>query len=131
MCLFLALFGCRPFAHYLSGSSSVADITTHMWKTIDWCYIFYAANTQLSTIFLATRPRWYLYQSLASNFLYVMPWAIACQAANLNADDAWTYHSLVFGGSLVFSFVDIAVFLGVWYWRLRTGRLKLDVFRRQ
>ena len=36
LCIFLALFGCRPFALYLSGSSSVAAITAHMWQTIDW-----------------------------------------------------------------------------------------------
>jgi len=73
LCLFLALFGARPFARYLSGSNTVAKITAHMWQTIDWCYIFYAMSTQLATILLATRLRWYLYQSLASNFLYVLP----------------------------------------------------------
>jgi hypothetical protein len=86
-------------------------------------------STQLATILLATRPPWYLYQSLASNLLYVLPWAIVCQVASLNPDDAWTYHSLVFGGSLVFSFFDVVLFLGIWAWRLSRGKLKLDVFR--
>ncbi|KAL9599256.1 MAG: hypothetical protein Q9219_003958 [cf. Caloplaca sp. 3 TL-2023] len=36
LCIFLAIFGCRPFALYLSGSAAVANITTHMWQTIDW-----------------------------------------------------------------------------------------------
>lgn len=36
LCIFLAIFGCRPFASYLSGSAVVAGITAHMWKTIDW-----------------------------------------------------------------------------------------------
>ena len=36
LCVFLAIFGCRPFALYLSGSATVADITAHMWQTIDW-----------------------------------------------------------------------------------------------
>jgi hypothetical protein len=36
ICIFLALFGCRPFAFYLSGSKPVADITARMWSTIDW-----------------------------------------------------------------------------------------------
>ena len=36
LCIFLALFGCRPFAFYLSNSDAVADITAHMWRTIDW-----------------------------------------------------------------------------------------------
>ena len=78
---------------------------------------------------LATRPHWYLYQSLASNLLYVLPWAIVCQIAHLNAGDAWTYHSLVFGGSLVFSFFDILFVDGIWAWTLMTGRVRLEVFR--
>ncbi|GJC78558.1 hypothetical protein ColLi_01396 [Colletotrichum liriopes] len=129
VCLFLTFFGARPFARYLSGSDEVADITAMMWRTIDWCYILYAMSTMLATILLATRPKWYLWQSLASNLLYVLPWAIVCQTANLSADKAWTYHSLVFGGSLVFSFVDICVVVGLWIWTLMTGRMKLEVFR--
>jgi hypothetical protein len=107
LCILLATVGCRPFASWLSGSDAVGAITAHMWQTIDWCYIFYALSSQLATILLATKPRWYLYQCLASNLLYVLPWAIVCQVSNLNAGDAWTYHSLVFGGSLVFSFFDV------------------------
>ncbi|KAJ0159121.1 hypothetical protein CTA2_10283 [Colletotrichum tanaceti] len=129
MCLFLTYFGARPFARYLSGSDEVADVTAMMWRSLDWCYIFYAMSTMLATVLLATRPRWYLWQSLASNLLYVLPWAIVCQTANLSADRAWTYHSLVFGGSLVFSFVDILVVDGLWVWSLMAGRMKLDKFR--
>lgn len=127
LCLFLSLFGARPFALYLSNSAAVADITAHMWRTIDWCYIFYAASTQLATVLLATRPKWYLCQSLASNLLYVLPWAIACQVARLNPEDAWTYHSVVFGGSLVFSFFDVLLFDAIWVWTLRRGA-RLEVF---
>ncbi|KAF2008468.1 hypothetical protein BU24DRAFT_445489 [Aaosphaeria arxii CBS 175.79] len=126
MCIILSTVGAKPYAHWLSNSDRVAAITAHMWKTIDWCYIFYALSTQLATILLATRPKWYLYQSLASNLLYVLPWAIVCQVANLNADDAWTYHSLVFGGSLVFSFADILVVDGLWAWTLMSGRANLE-----
>lgn len=36
ICIFLSIFGCRPFALYLSGSATVAGITAHMWRTIDW-----------------------------------------------------------------------------------------------
>jgi Na+-driven multidrug efflux pump len=129
ICLFLSFLGARPFARYLSGSDEVADITAMMWRTIDWCYIFYAMSTQLATVLLATRPKWYLWQSLVSNIFYVLPWAIVCQAANLNPDKAWTYHSLVFGGSLVFSFVDILVVDSLWVWTLMTGRMKLETFR--
>ena len=129
LCILFTFFGARPFARYLSGSDEVADVAAMMWRTVDWCYVFYAASTQLATVLLATRPRWYLWQSLASNLLYVLPWAIVCQTAGLDAGIAWTYHRLVFGGSLVFSFVDILVFDGLWTWRLVKGRMKLEVFR--
>ncbi|KAK7518532.1 hypothetical protein IWZ03DRAFT_309338 [Phyllosticta citriasiana] len=129
LCVFLTFFGARPFARYLSEDDAVADVTARMWRTIDWCYVFYAMSTMLATVLLATRPRWYLFQSLASNLLYVLPWAIVCQTANLSADIAWTYHRLVFGGSLVFSFVDILIFDGLWVWTLLAGKMKLDVFR--
>ncbi|KAI0190514.1 hypothetical protein EV127DRAFT_430461 [Xylaria flabelliformis] len=127
--IFLSLFGARPFALYISGSEDVADVTAYMWRTIDWCYIFYAMSTQLATILLATRPKWYLYQSLVSNILYVLPWAVVCQVKNLDEANAWTYHSLVFGGSLVFSFVDIIVVDAGWVWTLIAGKARLEVFR--
>lgn len=121
--IFLATLGCKPFALFLSQSEAVAEITTHMWRTIDWCYILYAISTQLATILLATRPLWYLGQSLVSNIFYVLPWAIVCQVVDLNPANAWTYHSLVFGGSLVFSFVEILFIDMLWAWRLLCGRL--------
>ncbi|KAF2969108.1 hypothetical protein GQX73_g4451 [Xylaria multiplex] len=127
--IFLSLFGAHAFAQYLSGSKDVADVTAYMWRTIDWCYIFYAMSTQLATILLATRPKWYLYQSLASNILYVLPWAIVCQVKDLSEANAWGYHSLVFGGSLVFSFIDIVIIDAVWVGTLITGRVRLDMFR--
>ena len=95
----------------------------------DRCYMFYAVSTQLAAILLATRPRWFLYQSLLSNVLYVLPWAIVCQVTDLNASDAWTYHSVVFGGSLVFSFVCVATVVALWTRKLLTGKMRLDVFR--
>ncbi|KAK4141227.1 uncharacterized protein C8A04DRAFT_39261 [Dichotomopilus funicola] len=125
----LSLRGARSFARYLSDSDEVAEVTAYMWRTIDWCYIFYAASTQLATVVLATRPKWYLYQSLASNLLYVLPWAVVCQVGRLDTGNAWTYHSLVFGGSLVFSFVDILVVDGLWVWSLMTGRARLERVR--
>ena len=128
LCVFLALWGAHPFARYLSGSDAVAEITAHMWQTIDWCYIFYAVSTQLATVLLATRPHWYLYQSLASNLLYVLPWAIVCQVIHLNEADAWTYHALVFGGSLVFSLFNILVFDTAWAWTLKKGKVRLGTY---
>ena len=55
----------------------------------------------------------------------MLPWAIACQVADLNPDDAWTYHSLVFGG-LVFSLADILIVDGLWAWTLLTGKARLE-----
>ncbi|KAM0260395.1 hypothetical protein ACHAQJ_002797 [Trichoderma viride] len=127
--IFLSAFGARPFALFISGSSEVADVTAHMWRTIDWCYIFYAMSTQLATILLATRPKWYLYQSLASNLLYVLPWAIVCQVIHLDERNAWTYHSIIFGGSLVFSFFDVLIVVGIWMWTLWAGRARLEIVR--
>ncbi|KAF2122315.1 hypothetical protein BDV96DRAFT_609233 [Lophiotrema nucula] len=126
LCLLMSFLGAQPFARYLSGSDKVAVITEHMWQTIDWCYIFYAVSTQLAAILLATKPWWYLSQSLVSNLLWVLPWAIACQVKRLNPGDAWTYHSLVFGGSLVFSFFDILVFNGWWASRLKRGKSTIN-----
>jgi hypothetical protein len=94
-------------------------------QTIDWCYIFYAVSTQMATILLATIPRWYLYQSLASNLLWVLPWAIAVTKIGITADTAWRYHSVVFGGSLVVSFIIILGADLLWTWKLLKGTMKL------
>lgn len=125
LCIFLAQYGARRFAFYLSQSKPVAVIVEKMWRTIDWCYIFYALSTQLATILLATRPRWYLYQSLISNIFWVLPWAIVVSEIGITPHDAWTYHSIVFGGSLVFSFFDVIMIDGLWAWRLLRGRMRL------
>lgn len=128
LCIFLAEYGARRFAFYLSQSQSVATITAHMWKTIDSCYIFYALSTQMASLLLATRPSWYLYQSLVLNLCWVLPWAIVVTRIELTATDAWTYHSVVFGGSLVFSFFDVLVFDSMWIRKLQGGTMKLPVF---
>lgn len=125
MCLFLSFYGARRFAYFISESKAVAQITETMWQTIDWCYIFYALSTQLATILLATRPRWYLYQSLISNICWVLPWAIAVSRIGITPDDAWKYHSIVFGGSLVFSFLDVLIVDFIWVWTLMKGRMSL------
>ncbi|KAH8918963.1 hypothetical protein BT69DRAFT_1353482 [Atractiella rhizophila] len=126
LCIFLSFWGAERFAFYLSQSPEVSRITEKMWKTIDWAYILYALSTQMATILLATRPLWYLYQSLASNLLWVLPWAVVVQTRKLDADNAWTYHSIVFGGSLVFSFFDIGAFVLAWFLLLHRGRMKLE-----
>ena len=89
LCLFLSFYGARRFAYFISGSVPVSLITQKMWQDIDWCYIFYALFTQLATILLATRPRWYLYQSLVSNLGWVLPWAIVVSVIGITVEDAW------------------------------------------
>ncbi|VUC27845.1 unnamed protein product [Clonostachys rosea] len=126
--VFLSLWGARAFARFLGQPDRIADVTAHMWRTTDWCYIFYAMSTQLVALLLATRPRWYLYQSLASNLLYVLPWAIVCQVKDLTGGNAWTYHRLVFAGSLVFSFVDVVVVCLIWSWTLAAGKARLEKY---
>ncbi|PYH75515.1 hypothetical protein BO82DRAFT_359965 [Aspergillus uvarum CBS 121591] len=83
------------------------------------CYILCAISTQLATVLLATRLMWYLVQSLIHNLLYVLPWAIVCQVAHLDPQNTWTYHSLVFGESLVFTFSEICLNILLWFWKSR------------
>ncbi|KAL8868233.1 MAG: hypothetical protein Q9174_005121 [Haloplaca sp. 1 TL-2023] len=108
------LIGMQGFAFYLSGSTDVALVTTKMWQNIDWCYIFYALNYQLSAILLATNPRWFLYQALGSNILWVLPWCIVVTEVKMSQERAWTFYSVIFGGSLVFSFLVVGVVLMLW-----------------
>jgi len=117
--------GIKSFAHYLSNSDEVSEITEMMWKSIEWCYIFYALSTQLATILLATQPRWYLYQSLGSNILYVLPWCIAVTKIGVTEDNAWLYHRWIFGGSLVVSFGIILFVDLIWALWLRSGRSEM------
>ena len=85
---FLSLYGAGRFAFYLSESRPISLITEAMWRTIDWCYIFYTLLTQLATILRATRTLWYLYQSLVSNIGWVLPWAIAVTRIGIAPDSA-------------------------------------------
>ncbi|MCJ1244562.1 hypothetical protein MMC30_001760 [Trapelia coarctata] len=125
LCLFLSLWGIKSYAYYLSGSEAVSQITQTMWKTIDWCYIFYALSYQLSAILLATTPRWYLYQALGSNILWMLPWAIAVTRIHMSADNAWGYDAIIFGGALVFDFGNVILVVAGWAWALRRGRVRL------
>ena len=134
----------EAFAYYLSDSTEVALITKKMWKVsiqdptlepfpstdnltqnIDWCYIFYALQYQLSAILLATSPRWYLYQALGSNLLWMLPWAIVVTESQMSEERAWTFYAVIFGGALVFSFLNVVVTLGIWASRLMKGKMSL------
>ncbi|OQE18831.1 hypothetical protein PENFLA_c020G11094 [Penicillium flavigenum] len=124
MCIALSLRGIEAFAHYLSDSTVVAKITQTMWKNIDWTYIFYGVSCQIAAILLATSPRWYLYQSLGSNFLWMLPWAIVVTLISLPKSLAWTYYAIIFGGALVFDFVDVSLTAALWAYRLTRGKVR-------
>ena len=94
-------------------------------QNIDWCYIFYALQYQLAAILLATNPRWFLYQALGSNFLWILPWAIVVTKVKMSQEHAWTYYSIIFGGALVFDFFDVGIVVLFWAWRLMKGRITL------
>ncbi|KAL8712194.1 MAG: hypothetical protein Q9220_003628 [cf. Caloplaca sp. 1 TL-2023] len=126
ICVALSLRGMEQFAFYLSGSAKIASITAKMWQNIDWCYVFYALNYQLSAILLATNPRWYLYQALGSNLLWVLPWAIVVTKVKMSQEHAWNFYSIIFGGSLVFSFLVVGVVLLLWASRLMKGKITLQ-----
>ncbi|OOO09758.1 hypothetical protein OAory_01055660 [Aspergillus oryzae] len=121
LCIALSIRGIQGFAYYLSGSTVVAQITQRIWKQIDWTYIFYGLNYQLAAILLAASPRWYLYQALASNFLWMLPWAIFATVMSVSKSAAWTYYAIIFGGALVFDFMDFSVTLAIWALRLSRG----------
>jgi len=126
LCLSFSFALVRPFAKYLSNSDVVAGITTVMWKSIDWCYIFYAVNAQLASILLATTPGWYFLNSFMINLLWVFPWAVALQIGiNITEKNAWTYYGLNFGGSLVLNVFVTLFTLMFWTRRLRCGKMKI------
>lgn len=64
-----------------------------------------------------------------SNLCWVLPWEIAVTVIDINPNDAWTYHSIVFGGSLIFSFFDVLIFNGLWASRLLKGKMRLPHIR--
>jgi hypothetical protein len=39
ICLFLSLYGIRPFSLFISASKDVADVVEMMWRSIDWVSI--------------------------------------------------------------------------------------------
>ena len=93
-------------------------------QAIDWTYIFYGLNYQLGAVLLAASPRWYLYQALGSNFCWMLPWAIVVTVLSLPNSQAWTYYAIIFGGALVFDFLDVGVTLLVWIYRLSRGKVR-------
>ena len=71
-------------------------------------------------------PRWYLYQALGSNFLWMLPWAIAFTTVKMAQADAWKFYSIIFGGALVFDFFNVGLVLCLWVRRVMRGKVKLQ-----
>lgn len=106
-------------------SYDIHPTVSHTKQNIDWCYIFYATSFQFSAILLATVPRWYLYQALGSNFLWMLPWAIVMTIKKFEEAKAWTFYAVIFGGALVFDFFNVGLVLGVWGWCLLKGKMRV------
>ncbi|KAF8441104.1 hypothetical protein BDZ91DRAFT_670961 [Kalaharituber pfeilii] len=122
--LFFTFFAIQPFAYYISASDDVAVVVKKMWRTIDWCYIFYGVSTQLSAILIATRPGMYWWKSFISNLIWDFPWAIAVsRIPGINENNAWKWHAIIFGGSLVQGFFVTVAMVGLWGWLLRRGKV--------
>ncbi|TVY15114.1 hypothetical protein LARI1_G006187 [Lachnellula arida] len=122
---FLLFWAVNDFAYYLSQSHSVADIVQHMWRTMDWCYMFYAVSYQLAAILIATTPRFFFAQSLVTCVIWLLPWAITCSKVALTEQNAWTYHGVAFGGVLIVDFFTTIVACVLWGWMLHKGRVSL------
>jgi hypothetical protein len=39
--------------------------------------------------------------------------------------NAWSYHSIIFGGALVFDFFNVSLVVGIWAWYLMKGKISL------
>src|SRR5689334_14267373 len=63
---------------------------------------------------------------LGSNLLWMLPWAIVVTKVTFSQADAWTYYSVIFGGVLVFAFINVALVLLLWTWRLTRGKIKVQ-----
>ena len=120
--------GQSPLASSFSLSATLTD--SLFLQTIDWTYIFYGLNYQLAAILLAASPRWYLYQALGSNFLWILPWAIVVTKMSIPKSTAWTYYAIIFGGALVFDFFDVGITVLIWAFRLTRGKVKVGAVQR-
>lgn len=100
-----------------------------MKQSIDWCYICYALSTQISAILLACLPRWYFFQALGSNLLWMLPWAIAVSKMHMTENNAWKWHSIIFGGALGFSLFNVLAVTALWAWLLTRAGIRLPPLR--
>jgi hypothetical protein len=55
----------------------------------------------------------------------MLPWAIAVSRIGMTPDNAWRYHSVIFGGALVFDFCNVGLVVGLWAWCLGKGKVRV------
>jgi len=121
LALILSLWVAQPFAFYLSNSDPVADLATKMFRSLDWCYILFTLSMPLTAILLATRFDVWFINALIPNIIWVLPWCIVSESISFDLNNAWTYHSVIFGGSLVVGFVVVLISLYCWVCVVKTG----------
>lgn len=124
----LAIFAisAKPYLDWRSASHAMSSVTGYMRESIGWVYIFYAFSTQLATILLATRPSWYLYQSLIVTVLYTFP-LVLIQKYSLSASQG--FYNSVEAGQLVLGFLLVVAFDVLWAWSLSRGKMRLGAIQ--
>jgi hypothetical protein len=55
----------------------------------------------------------------------MLPWAIVVTTVSIPTSSAWTYYAIIFGGSLVFSFLDVGLVVTIWAYRLMRGKVNM------
>lgn len=60
----------------------------------------------------------------------MLPWAIVVTKVSFSESTAWTYYAIIFGGALVFDFIDVSITLLIWAFRLSKGKVKVGVIMR-
>jgi hypothetical protein len=61
----------------------------------------------------------------------MLPWAIVVTKMSFTPSKSWTIYAIIFGGALVFDFVDVSLTVLIWAFRLSKGKVKVGVLKRQ
>lgn len=56
----------------------------------------------------------------------MLPWAVVVTKVSFPEAIAWTYYAIIFGGALVFDFIDVSITLLIWALGLSKGKIKLN-----
>ncbi|KAJ3041628.1 hypothetical protein HDV00_008905 [Rhizophlyctis rosea] len=127
LALLLSFLLIRPFALYLSGSPTVADLTTSMFHKLDWCYVLWTCSNHLAATLLASWPSVWFYNSVVVNLAWVVPWCIVMTVKkDWVGERAWEVYAVVFGGSLVASALVVIAVFGWWWRAILKGRSMED-----